>query len=153
MKAVLFKLNQLGDNIAFVPSVQALRGSAPPLHITVVTTPGTAELFGGELGAHEMVVYPKGAFDKSYRRPWRLAHLAGGIRRRHPDACLMAFDQGTAAHLVAMIGGKGSDRGGPRARPVADRERADSRGRSAGDMELGDGPGARPGRRRRGTLA
>jgi ADP-heptose:LPS heptosyltransferase len=105
MRAVLFKLNQLGDNVAFVPSVQALRRLCPTLHVTVVTTPGAAELFGGELGAHEVVGFAKRAFDQSYRRPWRFALLAGSFRRRRPDACLVAFDQGTVAHVIAALSG------------------------------------------------
>jgi ADP-heptose:LPS heptosyltransferase len=119
MRAVLFKVNQLGDNVAFVPSVQALRRLCPALRLTVVTTPGATELFGGELGAHEVVAYPKRAFDKSYRLPWRFAHLAGSFRRRRPDACLVAFDQGAAAHLVAALSGAririGGSVGGARA--------------------------------------
>jgi ADP-heptose:LPS heptosyltransferase len=105
MKVVLFKLNHLGDNIAFVPAVQALRRRCPDWQITVLTTPGAAELYGGPLGPQEVLTCAKRAFDRSYRRPWKLAWWMWTIRRRQPGACLVAFDQGNAAHAVARFSG------------------------------------------------
>ena len=46
---------------------------------------------------------PKHAFDKSYFRPWVLALWILRVWGRHPDACLISFDQGTVAHLVAKL--------------------------------------------------
>jgi len=105
MRVVLFKLNQLGDNIAFVPAVQALRLSCPDWQVTVLTTPGAAELYGGPLGPQEVLTCAKRAFDKSYLRPWVLALWMWRIRRRRPGACLVAFDQANAAHAVARFSG------------------------------------------------
>ncbi|HXQ81581.1 MAG TPA: glycosyltransferase family 9 protein [Opitutaceae bacterium] len=105
MRVVLFKLNQLGDNIAFVPAVQALRLHCPDWQVTVLTTPGAAELYGGPLGPQEILTCAKRAFDKSYRRPWELARWMWFVRRRRPGACLVAFDQGNAAHAVARFSG------------------------------------------------
>ncbi len=105
MNIVVFKVNHLGDNIVFVPAIQALRQRCPEWHLTLLTTPGAAELYMGPLGPQEVIVCPKHAFDKSYRMPWRLARWIWRIRRKRPDACLIAFDQGTAAHLVAKLSG------------------------------------------------
>jgi ADP-heptose:LPS heptosyltransferase len=105
VRVVLFKFNHLGDNVVFVPAVQALRQRHPDWRITLLTTPSEAELYGGPLGPQEILVCPKRAFDKSYRRPWELASWIWRVRRRRPDACLISFDQGTAAHLVAKLSG------------------------------------------------
>lgn len=105
MRVVIFKFNHLGDNVVFVPVVQALRERCPDWTITLLTTPNEAELYGGPLGPQEILTSPKPAFDKSYLRPWTLAWWAWSIRRRRPDACLISFDQGTAAHLVAKLSG------------------------------------------------
>jgi heptosyltransferase-1 len=105
MRIVLFKINHLGDNVAFVPAVQALRRSCPDWQITVLTTPGAAELYGGALGPQEILACPKQGFDKSYRRPWELAWWMWRIRRRSPGACLVSFDQANAAHAVARFSG------------------------------------------------
>jgi ADP-heptose:LPS heptosyltransferase len=105
MRAVLFKVNQLGDNVAFVSAAQALRRSFPDWQLTVVTTPGSVELYQGPLGPQEILTSPKARFDKSHRRPWELALWMWRIRRRRPDACLVSFDQGSAAHLIARSSG------------------------------------------------
>lgn len=105
MNVLLVKLNHLGDNVVFVPVVQALRARCPDWQLTLLTTPNEAGLYGGPLGPQEVVSCPKRAFDKSYRRPWRLARWIWEVRRRRPDACIVSFDQGTVAHLVAKLSG------------------------------------------------
>ena len=105
MRVVLFKLNALGDNVVFLPAVQALRSRHPDWHLTVLTTPAQAELYQGPLAPQRLLTCDKRAFDKSHRRPWELAAWILRVRREHPDACLVAFDQGSAAHLVAKLSG------------------------------------------------
>jgi ADP-heptose:LPS heptosyltransferase len=112
VRVVLFKFNHLGDNVAFVPAVQALRSACPDWQVTLLTTPDAAELYGGALGPQEILTCPKRAFDKSYRRPWELAWWIWSVRRRRPGACLVAFDQSNAAHAVARLCGAGVRVGG-----------------------------------------
>jgi ADP-heptose:LPS heptosyltransferase len=120
MRAVLFKVNQLGDNIAFVPAVQALRRRCPGLHLTVLTSPAAAELYGGAWGPHEVLICSKASFDGAYRAPWRLARWTLRVRAVRPGACLVAFDQSTVAHLVARMSGAGIRIGGTLGRPRAE---------------------------------
>jgi ADP-heptose:LPS heptosyltransferase len=105
MKVVVFKFNNLGDNVVFVPVVQALRRHCPDWEVTLLTTPASAELYAGPLGPQRILTATKRGFDRSYRRPWELLRWAWRIRRLKPDACLVAFDQGSAAHLVARLSG------------------------------------------------
>lgn len=105
MRVLILKLNHLGDNVVFVPVVQALRRLCPDWHLTVLTTPNEAALYGGPLGAQEVWTSAKRAFDKSHRRPWRLLRWLAKARLARPDACLVSFDQGSAAHLVARASG------------------------------------------------
>jgi ADP-heptose:LPS heptosyltransferase len=105
MKVVLFKLNSLGDNVVFVPVIQALRLRCPDWRIILVTTPSESELYRGPLGPQETIVCPKPRFNKSYRRPWELARWVWRMRRIRPDACLVAFDQSNVAHFVAKHSG------------------------------------------------
>lgn len=104
-RVVIFKLNFFGDNVVFVPSLQALRTNFPDWHITLITVPNLVDLYRGPLGPQEILTSPKFAFNKSHRRPWVLASWIWRIRRRRPDACLVSFDQGSAAHLVARLSG------------------------------------------------
>jgi ADP-heptose:LPS heptosyltransferase len=105
MKVVLFKINQLGDNVAFVGAAQELRKRFPDWDLVVLTTPMAAELYQGKFAPWKLIAGTKSAFNKSYRRPWALAGWILEIRKLHPEACLVSFDQGTAAHLVARLSG------------------------------------------------
>jgi ADP-heptose:LPS heptosyltransferase len=101
MKLVIFKLNNLGDNVVFVPAVQAIRARCPNWEITLLTTPNESELYRAPTGPQRLIVCPKPKFNKAYRRPWELARWVWRIRRLRPDACLVAFDQSNVAHLAA----------------------------------------------------
>jgi ADP-heptose:LPS heptosyltransferase len=105
MKAVIFKLNAFGDNVVFVSAVQELRRRCPEMDITLITTPNEAELYGGPLAPQRILTSTKKAFNKSYRRPWVLASWVLRVRNLRPDACLLAFDQGSAAHVIASLSG------------------------------------------------
>lgn len=105
MNLVLFKLNNLGDNIVFVPAVAALRQALPKARITLITTPAESALYTGVLAREDIFTSGKLAFDKCWRRPWQLAAWWLRIRARRPDACLIAFDQANIPHLLAKYSG------------------------------------------------
>jgi ADP-heptose:LPS heptosyltransferase len=105
MKILVFKLNSLGDNVVFVPVIQALRSRFPDWRITLLTTPNEAELYGGPLGPQERIIYEKSRFNGAYKRPWELARWVLRTRAMAPDACLVAFDQSNVAHLAARFSG------------------------------------------------
>jgi ADP-heptose:LPS heptosyltransferase len=105
MNVVVFKLNSLGDNVVFVPAIQAMRKQFPHWRITLVTTPFESELYGGSLRPQEKIVSSKAAFNNAYRRPWRVLWWVWRIRRKRPDACLVPFDQSNVAHFVAKHSG------------------------------------------------
>jgi heptosyltransferase-2 len=105
MTIAVFKLNHLGDNVVFVPAFQELRRRCPGFKIALLTTPREAELYGGISKPNEIIVSQKSAFDKSYRRPWVLAHWFLTVRRLRPHACLVPFDQGNVVHTLAWLSG------------------------------------------------
>lgn len=105
MRIAVFKFNNLGDNVIFVPVVQALRARFPEWRITLFTSPREAELYAGPLAPHQIILCRKHRFEKSYRRPWELAWWMLRARLQRPDACLLPYDQATATHLVAKFTG------------------------------------------------
>jgi ADP-heptose:LPS heptosyltransferase len=105
MNILVFKVNKLGDSIVFLPAVQELRRRFADGTITLVTTPNEAELYGGALKPDRLITCAKRAFNKSYRRPWALGGWLWKIRRLRGNACLVPFDQGTVAHILAMASG------------------------------------------------
>jgi ADP-heptose:LPS heptosyltransferase len=111
-RAVVFKVNGLGDNVVFLPAFQALRSKLPGLKVTLLTTPGAAELYGGPLAPHAIITTQKESFNKAHRRPWRLASWIRLVRRMRPDACFLSYDQGSAAHLAARLSGASLRTGG-----------------------------------------
>lgn len=105
MNLLIFKFVQLGDNVVFLPAVQALRARFPAWHVTLLTTPAQAPLYAAALPAADILTAPQLRFNSSWQRPWELAAWWLRLRRRRPDACLISFDQSNAAHLLARHSG------------------------------------------------
>lgn len=106
MRVVLFKVNHLGDSIVFLPVVQALRRRFPDWRLTVITAEPERPLYAADLPAEQIWTAPdRVTFNHSWRRPWRFAAWLGKLRREHPDATLLSYDQGNAAHLLAWFSG------------------------------------------------
>ncbi len=120
MNILVFKSNRLGDAIVFLPVLQTLRRLHPDWTFTVVTGPGEAPLYIEDAiytdpvvsaapprPAHAVRVLSvdRDALNESWRRPWRLAGWVRRVRNPRPDACLIGFDQGNVAHLLARASG------------------------------------------------
>jgi ADP-heptose:LPS heptosyltransferase len=105
MKIVVFKLNHLGDNVVFLPAVQALRARFPESRLTILTTPQEKVLYENLTTPDELFASDKLRFDKCWRRPWELAAWLARVRSRRPDACLVSFDQANISHLLARSSG------------------------------------------------
>jgi ADP-heptose:LPS heptosyltransferase len=105
MRIVVFKLNHLGDNLVFLPGLQALRAHFPDWRLTIITTPAERVLYEQLTPADEILTGEKLRFDKCWQRPWELAAWWGRIRFRRPDACLLGFDQANVPHLLARSSG------------------------------------------------
>lgn len=106
MRVVLFKVNHFGDNLAFLPVVQELRRRRPDWRLTVVTAEPERALYAADLPPERIWTAPgRTTFNHSWRRPWRYAHWWCRLRAERPDACLLSYDQGNAAHLLAWQSG------------------------------------------------
>lgn len=105
MNLVVFKFVQLGDNVVFLPVIQALRARFPDWRITVLTTPREAELYAASIAPRDLLTAPQLRFNSSWQRPWEFAGWWARVRSRRPDICFVSFDQGNAAHLIAKYSG------------------------------------------------
>jgi ADP-heptose:LPS heptosyltransferase len=105
MNVVVFKVNHLGDNVVFLPALQALRSCFPEWNLTILTTPQERVLYENLPPPAEILAVDKTEFDGSWKRPWTLAAWLGRVRSRRPDACLVSFDQANVAHLLARHSG------------------------------------------------
>lgn len=105
MTLVIFKVNQLGDNVVFLPVVQALVAALKEWKIVVVTSPVAARLYEVCCPGVAVKTFATAEFNGAWRHPLRLGRIAAEIRGLGPDACLLGDDQGSVAHLLARLGG------------------------------------------------
>lgn len=105
MTLLVFKVNQLGDNVVYLPVVQSLVAAHPDWHIVVLTSPTAARLYEVCCPQVELRVFDTANFNGAWRQPWRLARMAMELRSLKPDACLLGDDQGNVAHLLARLSG------------------------------------------------
>lgn len=105
MTLLVFKVNQLGDNVVFLPVVQSLAAAHPDWRIVVLTSPAAARLYEVCCPQVELRVFETARFNGAWRQPWRLAQIVAKLRGLKPDACLLGDDQGNVAHLLARLSG------------------------------------------------
>ena len=105
MTLLVFKVNQLGDNVVFLPVVQSLVAAHPDWRIVVLTSPMAARLYEVCCPQVELRVFETAQFNGAWRNPWRLARMVAELRDLKPDACLLGDDQGNVAHLLARLSG------------------------------------------------
>lgn len=103
MTLLVFKVNQLGDNVVYLPVVQSLVAAHPDWRIVVLTSPAAARLYEVCCPQVELRVFETARFNGAWRQPWRLMRMAGVLRALKPDACLLGDDQGNVAHLLARL--------------------------------------------------
>ncbi|OYW31636.1 MAG: hypothetical protein B7Z47_00480 [Chthoniobacter sp. 12-60-6] len=105
MTLLVFKVNQLGDNVVYLPVVQSLMAAHPDWRIVVLTSPTAARLYDVCCPGVEIRTYATAAFNRAWLHPALLWHLWQEIRAFKPDACLLGNDQGSMAHLLAACSG------------------------------------------------
>ncbi len=102
---IVFRVNQLGDNVVYLPVVQSLAAAHPDWQIVVLTSSTAARLYEVCCPQVDLRVYGTSSFTGAWRRPWQLAQMASELRAFKPDACLLGDDQGFVSHLLALLSG------------------------------------------------
>ena len=105
MKLMVFKVNQLGDNVVFLPVVQWLQRNLRDVEISVFTSPVAAPLYEVCTPGVRVLTADTKVFNSSWRNPAQLLHYHRMVRKEAPDVCLLADDQGNVAHLLARASG------------------------------------------------
>jgi ADP-heptose:LPS heptosyltransferase len=105
MTILISKVNQLGDNVVFLPVVQHLCQALPSARIVVVTSPGVRELYERCTPGVEVATCTTAEFNKAWASPIRLLQLIRAWRAQRPDAVLLGDDQGNVAHVLAACSG------------------------------------------------
>lgn len=103
-KILIFKVNQLGDNVVFLPVVQALKKYYPKWELSIYTSPVAKELYSFAPDGN-IQTFATSKFVTAWKSPFYLLDLLIKTRIEHPTACLVANDQGNTAHLLARLSG------------------------------------------------
>lgn len=105
MRLTVLKVNQLGDNVIFLPVVQWLQRMLPETEMTIVTSPVAAPLYEKCTPGVRVLTVDTKIFNGSWKHPLKLLEFHRLIRTTKPDACLLANDQGNVANLLAWMSG------------------------------------------------
>ncbi|GEP44590.1 glycosyltransferase family 9 protein [Brevifollis gellanilyticus] len=105
MRLLIFKVNQLGDNVVFLPVVQQIARQHPQWHITVCTSPVAAPLYYVACPGVEVREFVTRDFNSVWRHPLTMLRLARKFMTTPQDLCLLGNDQGNVAHLLAWLSG------------------------------------------------
>lgn len=111
MNLGIFKVNYLGDNVVFLPVVQALRRRFPEWNLTLIADPRTAPLYAADIAAERLLTATPDAIRRTWRQPLELGRWWRRLRDRQLDASLVDHDQSSTAHALAWLAG-GSPRVG-----------------------------------------
>ena len=104
-RIALFKVNHLGDNLVFLPVVQALRRLRPDWPLTLITAPQVAALYAADVDPAHLWTAGAEELKRAWRRPWVFAGWAARLRAERLDASLVSYDQSSAAHALARVAG------------------------------------------------
>lgn len=82
---LISKVNQLGDNVVYLPVVQALVAAHPEWRIVVLTSPTATRLYEVCCPEVEVISYETAEFNGAWRQPPCLWHFWRDIRSIRPD--------------------------------------------------------------------
>lgn len=105
MKTLVLKVNQLGDNVVFLPVIQELAHRFGTEQLHVLTSPAAAILYEGLLPADRVRAIPTSTFNGAWKRPALLLDVIRTVRGVRPDLVLVPFDQGNVSRLLALVSG------------------------------------------------
>ncbi len=102
MKCLIFKVNQLGDTIVFLPAFQELRRRFPSWSFYVFCTPVSEPLFE-EIPRANVHVFSNEYFRRAWRHSYRFFDLLKLVRSIRADICLYSEDQGPVSFLLGCL--------------------------------------------------
>jgi ADP-heptose:LPS heptosyltransferase len=105
LNLVIFKVNQLGDNIVFLPVLQSLQKLFPAWDFTILTSPVAVPLYSRCSSPGEVWPLPTRQFNRLWKSPLQLGHYLWRLKQRRLTASILADDQGNIAHLLARLAG------------------------------------------------
>jgi ADP-heptose:LPS heptosyltransferase len=114
VKFLVGKVNQLGDNIVFLPIVQQLVKDFGYGQLLVLTSPKASQLYNSFLPPEHIISCPTNKFNSAWKHPAFLFDTIRKVRKFAPTVAILAQDQGNIGHLVSLLSGAKVRYGSPR---------------------------------------
>lgn len=105
MKFLIFKVNQLGDNIVFLPVVQELLKHRKPEDIYLFTTPTAKCLYQELLPEDNIFAWERNAYHNALKNPSIFSAAYKITKAIKPDATIVPYDQGSVSRLMSFLSG------------------------------------------------
>lgn len=112
MKLSIFKVNQLGDSIVFLPVLRMFSEVLGKDSFSLFTTPIASQIFGPYLPKSHLIL-KKEIYFNSWRSPGSLLNIAQFSFRNRSKVSWLDLDQGAWAHSLARVFGGCHRYGGP----------------------------------------
>lgn len=103
MKLLVFKVNQLGDNVVFLPALQHLVERFPDWQVSIITSNLAAPLYRTTLPTVNVLTFETLQFNTLWKSPAILLNQIRKMRSLQPDVCLVTNDQGNVANFIARL--------------------------------------------------
>lgn len=102
---VIIRVNQLGDNLIFLPVVSRILAMAGDAPVHLLTSKLAAPLYQGLLPDGQIHAVDTLRFYRAWRNPFRLLAYTRHLRSLRPGAVLVGEDQGNSARFMAACSG------------------------------------------------
>ena len=102
---VVIKVNQLGDNLVFLPGLQEFVRRFPHWRLSILTSPVGRQVFGYVPGSPLLREISGQEFSQLWSSPRRLIEVLRWVREQQPSALMLGVEPTRSAHLLARFSG------------------------------------------------
>ena len=100
-RALVIKVNQLGDTIVDLPMIEALVLKQGAENVYIITTPIAAQLFTDLLAKENLLVISRESFNSAWKSPIRFYSIWKWAKKIKVSSIIVPSDQGYVARLLA----------------------------------------------------
>jgi len=105
MLVAIFKVNNLGDNIVFLPVIEELCRVDPSIEVLLFTTPIAISLYRNCSNIVHVVPIQRWEMKGAWKNPPIFLRLIKKLHQSRPAASLLSYDQGSVPHFLARCCG------------------------------------------------
>lgn len=105
LRALISKINFLGDAIVFLPTLKGLMDNIPDLEIIMLTTPIGKEVIENSVNVKKFIVVDYHRFRTLYKSPVQLLNMALEVKKLNCDIALFSYDEPSMSYIISFLAG------------------------------------------------